>query len=107
MKRKPPAPVASLHGLPAELLAGPDVTVWALGEVAVPAWSDDTPEQHRRSTAWHAWNVAGAEWGAAQGLPHLGWTKLLPPELAYVAKSLGRAHVIDGGLGPPWQWRSA
>ncbi len=106
MKRKPPAPVASLHGLPAELLAGPDVTVWAPGEVTVPAWSDHTPEQHRRSAAWHAWNVAGAEWGAAQGLPHLGWTKLLPPELAYVAKSLGRAHVIDGGLGPPWQWRS-
>jgi len=94
------------NGLPAELLAGPDVTVWAPGEVTVPAWSDHTHEQHRRSTAWRAWNTAGGEWGAAQGLPHLGWTRLLPPELAYVAKSLGRAHVIDGGLGPPWQWRS-
>lgn len=34
-------------------------------------------------------------------LPHLGWTRLLPPELAYVAKSLGQAQVIDGGLGHP------
>jgi len=92
------------NGLPAELLAGPDVTVWAPGEVAVPEWSDHTPEQHRRSAAYRAWSAAGAEWGRRQGLPaNQRWTELLPPELAYVAKSLGRAHVIAGGLEPPWQ----
>ncbi len=96
--------VESANGLPAELLAGPDPAVWAPGEVTVPAWSDDTPEQHRRSVAWHAWSAAGAEWGKRQGLPaNQRWTELLPPELHYITKALGRAHVIDGGLGPPWQ----
>jgi len=96
------------NGLPADLLAGPDVTVWAPGEVSVPEWSDHTPEQHRRSTAWHAWSAAGAEWGKRQGLPaNQRWTELLPPELHYITKALGRAHVVAGGLQAPWQPRTS
>jgi len=57
---------------------------------------------------WSGRTVAGAEWGKRQGLPaNQRWTELLPPELAYVAKSLGRPHVIAGGLQAPWQPRSS
>ncbi len=93
------------NGLPAELLAGPDVTVWApdpLPENYVGRPAD----QHERSVAYRAWRKAGDDWNTAQGLPHQQWRTLLPGPVAYCATALGRAHVIDGGLQAPWRPRT-
>ena len=105
MRRKQ-AVVVTVNGLPAELLAGPDVALWCPAQLPEDVFGRSVGERER-SAAYRAWSAAGAEWGKQQGLPtNQRWSDRLPPELAYVAKSLGRAHVIDGGLGPPWQWRS-
>jgi len=105
MKRKQVA-VASVNGLPAELAAGPSVAVWCPEQLPVDVFGRSVGERER-SAAYSAWSAAGAEWGKQQGLPaSQRWSDVLPPELVYVATSLGRAHVIAGGLGPPWQRRS-
>jgi len=104
MKRKQVA-VASVNGLPAELAAGPSVAVWC-PELPEDVFGRSVGERER-SAAYSAWSAAGAEWGKQQGLPaSQRWSDRLPPELVYVATSLGRAHVCQGGLGPPWQRRS-
>jgi len=88
------------NDLPAELLAGPDVALWCPEQLPECAFGRSVGERER-SAAYSAWSAAGAEWGKEQGLPaSQRWTELLPPELVYVATSLGRAHVIAGGLGP-------
>jgi len=98
--------VESATGLPAELLAGPDLAFWCPEQLPEDVFGRSVGERER-SAAYSAWSAAGAEWGKQQGLPaSQRWTELLPPELVYVATSLGRAHVIAGGLGPPWQRRS-
>ncbi len=104
MKRKQVA-VESVNGLPAELLAGPDVAAWCPEQLPEDVFGRSVGER-KRSAAYRAWSAAGAEWGKRQGLPaSQRWTDRLPPELAYVAKSRGRAHVIAGGLQAPWQPR--
>jgi hypothetical protein len=93
--------VEAVSGLPLERLAGPDPARWTPSPLPIDTYSD-SHEQRVRSAAYHAWMAAGRAWEAKADLPHgQRWTELLPPELAYVAKSLGRAHVIAGGLGPP------
>ena len=95
------------NDLPAELLAGPDVALWCPQPLPEDAFGGSVGERER-SVAWSAWSAAGAEWGKQQGLPaNQRWTELLPAELQYVAKSLGRQHVIGGGLQAPWQPRSS
>jgi len=107
MKRKPPAPVASLHGLPAELLAGPDVAVWCPEQLPEDVFGRSVGERER-SAAYSAWSAAGAEWGKQRGLPaSQRWTELLPTELHYITTALGRQHVIAGGLQAPWQPQSS
>ncbi len=97
--------VAAVNGLPAELLAGPDVALWCPAQLPEDVLGRSVGERER-SAALHAWSAAGAEWGKRQGLPaNQRWSDRLPPELHYVAKSLGRAHVIAGGLQAPWQPR--
>ena len=97
--------VESVNGLPAELLAGPDVAVWCPPELPEDVFGRSVGERER-SAAYRAWHAAGAEWGKRQGLPaNQRWTELLPPELHYITKALGRQHVIAGGLQAPWQPR--
>ncbi len=98
--------VATVNGLPAELLAGPDVAVWCPVQLPEDVFGRSVGERER-SAAYRAWSAAGAEWGKREGLPaNQRWSDRLPPELAYVAKSRGRAHVIVGGLQAPWQPRT-
>ena len=106
MRRKKAA-VESVNGLPAELLAGPSVALWCPEQLPEDVFGRSVGERER-SAAYSAWSAAGMEWGRLQGLPaSQRWTDRLPRELGYLTTALGRAHVVGGGLGPPWQRQSA
>ncbi|CAN5787056.1 hypothetical protein BH18ACT2_BH18ACT2_08060 [soil metagenome] len=87
MKRHPPLTEPGV--LPAELAAGPFTDRWLR-----PAGS------YREAQA--AWRRAGEEWSEANGLGRFGWVGLLSADVAYWAKSLGRAHArsLDGDYHP-------
>ncbi len=105
MRRKQVAAEEIANGLPAELLAGPDVALWCPEQLPEDVFGRPA-DQHERSAAYRAWSAAGMQWGRRQGLPaNQRWTDRLPPELHYITKALGRAHVIAGGLQAPWQPR--
>ncbi len=95
------------NGLPAELLAGPDVALWCPQPLPEDVFGGSVGERER-SAAYSAWSAAGEEWGKRQGLPaSQRWSDRLPPELHYITTALGQQHVIAGGLQAPWQPRSS
>lgn len=93
--------------LPTELAGGPSVNVWAPTATLLPSLDDDTPDEHRRITAWRTWHTAGEQWNAAHGLPAEHWHSLLSTALQYVVTAEGREYV-RAGMSAPWQaWRRA
>jgi len=103
--RRKQVAVATVNGLPAELLAGPDLAVWCPEQLPEDVFGRSVGER-KRSAAYSAWSAAGAEWGKRQAPPaNQRWTELLAPELHYITTALGRQHVIAGGLQAPWQPR--
>ncbi len=88
--------------LPVELAGGPSVDVWAPTATLLPSLDDDTPDEHRRITAWRAWHTAGEAWNTAHGLPAEHWHTLLSPALRYVVTAEGREYV-RAGMAAPWQ----
>ena len=95
MRLRAPEPTTS-GGLPAELAAGPDPDYWTAERCPGRPWRG--PEI--------AWRVAGEEWSRAHGLGPLGWKDLLPEAVRYATSSLGRWHIMKGGLRPPWEDRT-
>lgn len=86
MKRR--TPELSGSGLPAELAAGPLLSVWLPRDVPVDA-------DRARAAALDAWHRAGAGWSLANGHGYGGWLGLLAPELRYSEGDAMRDRLRD------------